>query len=435
RLYTGPGRLIHSGDLDGLDVEAGKRAVIERLEAQGAGASAVNYRMRDWVFARQRYWGEPIPIVYCEHCGAVAVPEDQLPVTLPDVERYEPTGTGESPLAAIESFVRTTCPKCGGPARRETDTMPQWAGSSWYFLRYADPHNDKEPFSRAAANKWLPVDMYIGGVEHAVLHLLYARFFTKVIHDLGLIDFDEPFQRLFNQGMLTLNGSKMSKSKGNVVNPDDIIEQFGVDALRVYELFVGPPEDDAEWSTNGLEGVSRFLHRYYRLFMSHVDRPAPERESLTRLRHRFVATLSERMQGFKLNTAVSAFMEYTNALVEEARQGGLDRATLETMAVTIAPFAPHLGEELWSQLGHSESVFAAAWPTYDERWLRDDELEIAVQVNGRVRAHAVVAADADKAAVLAQVRQSPELAQWLAGKTVVKEIYVPGRLVNLVVKG
>ncbi|WP_067927173.1 leucine--tRNA ligase [Alicyclobacillus shizuokensis] len=434
-LYTGPGRLIHSGDLDGLDVEAGKRAVIERLEAQGAGASAVNYRMRDWVFARQRYWGEPIPIVYCEHCGAVAVPEDQLPVTLPDVERYEPTGTGESPLAAIESFVRTTCPKCGGPARRETDTMPQWAGSSWYFLRYADPHNDKEPFSRAAANKWLPVDMYIGGVEHAVLHLLYARFFTKVIHDLGLIDFDEPFQRLFNQGMLTLNGSKMSKSKGNVVNPDDIIEQFGVDALRVYELFVGPPEDDAEWSTNGLEGVSRFLHRYYRLFMSHVDRPAPERESLTRLRHRFVATLSERMQGFKLNTAVSAFMEYTNALAEEARQGGLDRATLETMAVTIAPFAPHLGEELWSQLGHSESVFAAAWPTYDERWLRDDELEIAVQVNGRVRAHAVVAADADKAAVLAQVRQSPELAQWLAGKTVVKEIYVPGRLVNLVVKG
>jgi leucyl-tRNA synthetase len=433
-LYTGPGRLINSADLDGLDVEAGKRAMIERLREKGLGEAAVNYRMRDWVFARQRYWGEPIPIIYCDQCGTLPVPEDQLPVRLPDVERYEPTGTGESPLAAIESFVHITCPKCGGPARRETDTMPQWAGSSWYFLRYPDPHNDKEPFSREAANKWLPVDMYIGGVEHAVLHLLYARFFTKVIHDLGLIDFDEPFQRLFNQGMLTLNGAKMSKSKGNVVNPDDIIEQFGVDALRVYELFVGPPEDDAEWSTNGLEGVSRFLHRYYRLFAASVGSPAPERESLTRLRHRFLATLKERMESFKLNTAVSAFMEYTNALADEAKQG-LDRATLETMAVTIAPFAPHLGEELWSLLGHTESVFEAEWPTYDEKWLQDDEVEIAVQVNGRVRAHVVIPANADQDAVLTRVKGLPDLAEWLNGKTIVKEIYVPGRLVNLVVKG
>ncbi|SFU91538.1 leucyl-tRNA synthetase [Alicyclobacillus macrosporangiidus] len=433
-LYTGPGRLVNSGPFDGMDNEAAKKAIVDLLKERGIGEAAVTYRMRDWVFARQRYWGEPIPIIYCDRCGTLPVPVEQLPVRLPDVERYEPTGTGESPLAAIESFVNTTCPKCGGPARRETDTMPQWAGSSWYFLRYPDPHNDREPFSREKANAWLPVDMYIGGVEHAVLHLLYARFFTKVIHDLGLIDFDEPFQHLFNQGMLTLGGAKMSKSKGNVVNPDDIIAEHGVDALRMYELFVGPPEDDAEWSTNGLEGVSRFLGRLYRLVMTHVDAPCPTRPALEKLRHRFIASLTERMESFRLNTAVSAFMEYVNQLSEEAKDG-LDRATLETLAVTIAPFAPHLGEELWERLGHQESVFTARWPEYDEKWLKDDEVEIAVQVNGRVRARVVVPADASQDQVLAAARALPELAEWIHGKQVVKEIYVPGRLVNIVVKG
>jgi leucyl-tRNA synthetase len=364
----------------------------------------------------------------------VPVPVEQLPVRLPDVERYEPTGTGESPLAAIESFVHTTCPKCGGPARRETDTMPQWAGSSWYFLRYPDPKNDKEPFSKEAVNKWLPVDMYIGGVEHAVLHLLYARFFTKVMYDLGLIDFQEPFQHLFNQGMVTLNGAKMSKSKGNVVNPEDIVEQFGTDALRMYELFMGPPEEDAEWNTNGLEGVARFLGRVYRLVVSHADAPSPSRPSLEKLRHRFLASLHERMESFRLNTAVSAFMEYLNALQAEAASG-IDRATLETIAVTIAPFAPHLGEELWERLGHRESVFQATWPTYDEKWLKDDEVEIAVQVNGRVRAKLVIAADADAPTAVQAAKAHPEVAEWLDGKEIVKEIYVPGRLVNLVVKG
>ncbi|MBX6353088.1 MAG: leucine--tRNA ligase [Thermoflavifilum sp.] len=432
--YTGDGVLIHSDRFDGLSVAEGKKAIVEALHQQGRGEAAVSYRMRDWVFARQRYWGEPIPIVYCDHCGTVAVPEDQLPVRLPDVERYEPTGTGESPLAAIESFVHTTCPKCGGPARRETDTMPQWAGSSWYFLRYPDPHNDQAPFSKEAANRWLPVDMYIGGVEHAVLHLLYARFFTKVLYDLGLIDFDEPFQRLFNQGMLTLGGAKMSKSKGNVVNPDDIIAEHGADALRVYELFVGPPDEDAEWSTNGMEGVSRFLHRFYRLVVTHADKPVPTRDSLERLRHRFIATLTERLESFRMNTAVSAFMEYLNELSTEAEHG-LDRATLETLAVTIAPFAPHLGEELWERLGHTTSVFDASWPTYDERWLRDEEVEIAIQVNGRVRAHTRIAAEAPQDDAVAVARAHPDVQPWLEGKTVVKEIYVPGRLVNLVVKG
>ncbi|GGJ05722.1 leucine--tRNA ligase [Alicyclobacillus cellulosilyticus] len=432
--YTGPGRLVNSGPFDGMDNEAAKKAIIEELARRGCGEAAVTYRMRDWVFARQRYWGEPIPIIYCDRCGTLPVPEDQLPVRLPDVERYEPTGTGASPLAAIESFVRTTCPRCGGPARRETDTMPQWAGSSWYFLRYADPHNDKEPFGREAVRKWLPVDMYIGGVEHAVLHLLYARFFTKVIYDLGLIDFDEPFQHLFNQGMITLNGAKMSKSKGNVVSPDDLIARFGVDALRMYELFVGPPEEDAEWNTNGLEGVSRFLHRFYRLVAAHAKSPAPARPALQKLRHRFLHTLHERMESFRLNTAVSAFMEYINALYDEAEQGGLDRDTLETLAVTVAPFAPHLGEELWEMLGHETSVFEARWPAYDERWLADEEVEIAIQVNGRLRARMVVPADAPEADVVARAKAHPDMGVWLDGKDVVKAIYVPGRLLNLVVR-
>lgn len=435
QLYVGPGVLVNSGQYDGLTVEEGKQAIVAALAEKGVGEKTVTYRMRDWVFARQRYWGEPIPIIYCDKCGTLPVPVEDLPVRLPDVERYEPTGTGESPLAAIDSFVYTTCPKCGGPARRETDTMPQWAGSSWYFLRYPDPHNDKAPFSSEAVNDWLPVDMYIGGVEHAVLHLLYARFFTKVIHDLGLIDFDEPFQHLFNQGMLTLNGAKMSKSKGNVVNPDDIIEKHGVDALRMYELFVGPPEDDAEWNDNGLEGVSRFLGRLYRFFQQHVAHTSATRPELERLRHRFIAQLSERMETFRLNTAVSAFMEYLNALGTAANHGGIDRATLETLAVTLAPFAPHLGEELWLNLGHETSVFAATWPTYDKQWLKDDEVEVAVQVNGKIRTKIVISSDATEEVAVAAAKDHPDVLPWMDGKSLAKAIYVPGRLVNLVVKG
>lgn len=433
-LYTGDGVIVHSESLNGLGVEDAKKAAISLLEKTGRAESTVNYRLRDWVFARQRYWGEPIPIVHCDKCGTVAVPVEQLPVLLPDVEKYEPTGTGESPLAAIESFVNTTCPNCGGNAKRETDTMPQWAGSCWYFLRYADPHNEQEPFSKAAIDYWLPVDMYIGGVEHAVLHLLYSRFYVKFIYDLGLIQFDEPFQRLFTQGMITLNGAKMSKSKGNVVNPDDIIDKYGVDALRMYEMFVGPPEDEAEWNTNGLEGVYRFLQRTFRLVSSNATHCAAERDSLTKLRHRFVATLTERIEHFRFNTAVSAFMEYLNALSTEAKQG-IDRASLETLTIAIAPFAPHLGEEMWELLGHKQSVFEASWPTYDELWLKDDEIEVAIQVNGRVRAKMVVPADISDADAILAAKQLGDIAEWVDGKEMVKEIYVPQRLVNLVVKG
>jgi len=433
-LYTGPGIIVNSEALNGLDVERAKDAVIAALQEKGCGDSTVSFRLRDWVFARQRYWGEPIPIVFCDTCGTLPVPVEQLPVLLPEVERYEPTGTGESPLAAIPSFVHTTCPKCGGPARRETDTMPQWAGSSWYFLRYADPNNDNAPFSEAAVNHWLPVDMYIGGVEHAVLHLLYARFFTKVIYDLGLINFTEPFSNLFTQGMITLNGAKMSKSKGNVVNPDDIIRTYGADVLRMYEMFVGPPEDEAEWNDNGLEGVSRFVQRLYRLAMHHVKHTSPPRAALDKLRHRFVATLTERVNSFRFNTAVSAFMEYVNALSAEAKTG-IDQLTLETLAIAIAPFAPHLGEELWSALGHQTSVFEASWPTYDEAMLTDDEVEIAIQVNGRIRAHIVMPTKATQAEAVAAAKSHSDVVSWIAGKDVVKEIYVQGRLVNIVVKG
>jgi leucyl-tRNA synthetase len=434
QLYTGSGQLINSEQFNGLNTETAKKEIVKALEERGIGEATVTYRMRDWVFARQRYWGEPIPIVYCDACGTLPVPVEQLPVRLPDVERYEPTGTGDSPLAAIDSFVHTTCPKCGGPARRETDTMPQWAGSSWYFLRYPDVHNHELPFSQEKANAWLPVDMYIGGVEHAVLHLLYARFYTKVIYDLGLINFEEPFQHLFNQGMVTLNGAKMSKSKGNVVNPDDIIHHHGADALRMYELFVGPPEEDAEWNTNGLEGVSRFLHRLYRLFMANVQKPSATRPELEKLRHRFIASLHERMDSFRLNTAVSAFMEYLNALSDEAGKG-LDKATLETLAITLSPFAPHLGEELWESLGHKNSVFTAQWPSFDEKWLVDEEIEIAIQINGRVRARFVIAADSSSEDALQAAKCHPEMVEWFAGKEIVKEIYVPGRLANFVVKG
>jgi len=434
-LYTGPGSLVNSRFLNGMTVEEANSAMLAELTKRGAGEETINYRLRDWVFARQRYWGEPIPIIYCDSCGMVPVPVEDLPVRLPDVERYEPTGTGSSPLAAIDSFVHTTCPECGAAARRETDTMPQWAGSSWYFLRYVDVHNDKLPFSGESANKWLPVDMYVGGVEHAVLHLLYARFFTKVIYDLGLINFTEPFQHLFTQGMITLNGAKMSKSKGNVVNPDALMREFGADALRMYEMFVGPPEDDAEWNDNGLAGVSRFLQRYYRLFMEHVSHPVAERDALIKLRNRFIANLHSRMDSFRLNTAVSTFMEYLNDVGREAQHGGLDRDTLHAMAVTIAPFAPHLGEELWAAMGNRKSVFEGTWPSFDEHWLHDDTVEIAVQINGKVRGKVMIPADATAEVAIASAKASQDTQEWLDGKQIVKELYVPGRLVNLVVKG
>ena len=427
------GIMINSGDWNGLESAVLKKEAPHMIEEKGFGHKTVNYKLRDWVFSRQRYWGEPIPIIHCPKCGCVPVPEDQLPLKLPEVESYQPTGTGESPLAAIDGWVNTTCPVCGAPAKRETNTMPQWAGSSWYFLRYVDSHNKEELVSREKADKYLPVDMYIGGVEHAVLHLLYSRFYTKFLCDIGAIDFDEPFNKLFNQGMITgKNGIKMSKSKGNVVSPDDLVRDYGCDSLRLYELFVGPPELDAEWDDRGIEGVSRFLNRFWNLVMDNKDKDVKASKEMIKLRHKLVYDIEYRFNQFSLNTVISGFMEYNNKLIELARkEGGIDRETLKTFVILLAPFAPHIGEELWQQLGGDDSVFHAQWPECDEEAMKDDEIEVAVQINGKTRAVISISADSSKEDAIAAGREAVK--EKLTGN-VVKEIYVPGKIVNIVCK-
>ena len=361
------------------------------------------------------------------------VPEDQLPLTLPEVDSYQPTGTGESPLAAIDEWVNTTCPCCGAPAKRETNTMPQWAGSSWYFLRYVDSKNNEALVSKEKADKYLPVDMYIGGVEHAVLHLLYSRFYTKFLHDIGVVDFDEPFKKLFNQGMITgKNGIKMSKSKGNVVSPDDLVRDYGCDSLRLYELFVGPPELDAEWDDRGIEGVSRFLNRFYNLVMTSKDKDIKETKEMVKLRHKLVYDIEQRFEQFSLNTVISGFMEYNNKFIELAKkEGGIDKETLKTFVTLLAPFAPHLGEELWRELGGTDSVFHSTWPECDTEAMKDDEIEIAVQINGKTRGVVALPADVDKETALAAGKEAVK--EKLTGN-IVKEIYVPGKIINIVCK-
>ena len=427
------GTMINSGDWNGMESSVLKVEAPVMIEKMGIGKKTVNYKLRDWVFSRQRYWGEPIPIIHCPNCGNVAVPVEELPLRLPEVESYEPTGTGESPLAAIDEWVNCSCPKCGAAAKRETNTMPQWAGSSWYFLRYADPHNKEELVSKEKADKYLPVDMYIGGVEHAVLHLLYSRFYTKFLYDIGAVDFEEPFTKLFNQGMITgKNGIKMSKSKGNVISPDDLVENYGCDSLRMYELFVGPPELDAEWDDRGIDGVYRFLSRFYNLVMDNKDKNTPENKALVRARNKMVHMISQRLESFSLNTVISGFMESTNNLIALAKkEGGVDRKTLEDAVLLIAPFAPHIAEELWRELGHENSVFAHSWPEFDEAKMKEDEIQVPVQVNGKARAVITVDAEADKETVLAAAKEA------VAGKltgNIVKEIYVPKKIVNIVVK-
>ena len=433
KAYTeAQGKMINSGEWNGMESAELKKNAPHIIEEKGFGKKTVNYKLRDWVFSRQRYWGEPIPIVHCPHCGNVAVPVEELPLRLPDVDKYEPTGTGESPLAAIESWVNCTCPKCGAPAKRETNTMPQWAGSSWYFLRYVDSHNDKELVSKEKADKYLPVDMYIGGVEHAVLHLLYSRFYTKFLHDIGVIDFDEPFTKLFNQGMICKNGNKMSKSKGNVVSPDDMVRDYGCDALRLYELFMGPPELDAEWDDRGMDGVYRFINRFYKLCQDSKDKDIEATKEMITERHKLIRDIQTRFDSFSLNTVVSGFMEHNNTLLDIAkREGGVDKETIRTFAVLLAPFAPHLAEEAWHEMGGTDTVFKAGWPVYDESQTVEDTIKVPVQVNGKVKAVIEVAADCAKEEVLNIAREA--IADKVNGN-IVKEIYVPKKIVNLVVK-
>jgi leucyl-tRNA synthetase len=434
--YTGDGPMKNSGAFSGRPASEGRKEIVHWLESNGLGRAAIQYKLRDWVFSRQRYWGEPIPIVHCPSCGPVAVPESDLPVRLPEVEQYQPTGTGESPLAAIAEWVNVPCPECGKPGKRETDTMPQWAGSSWYFLRYASP-NAKDALVSKDGLKWLPVDMYVGGVEHAILHLLYARFFTMFLFDIGVVGFEEPFKRLFNQGMITYPGKsgkaeKMSKSKGNVVNPDDLVRDYGCDSLRLYELFVGPPELDAEWNDKGIEGVHRFLKRAWHWVVIHNGKwsATPRRELLVE-RHRLVKNVTERLESLRMNTIVSAFMEFINAVT--AIPEAPDRETVEAFLIAIAPFAPHFAEELWQQTGHKPTIFHQKWPGWDLAYTTEAVAEIAVQINGKVRGTVRVDVSAPEDDVVAVAMADPQVARHLDGKTIRKRVYVQGRILNLIV--
>ena len=434
--FCDEGPMINSGEFNGLPSAEGRKAIVAMLEKKGAGKATINYKLRDWVFSRQRYWGEPIPIVQCEKDGLVPVDKKDLPVRLPDVERYEPTGTGESPLAAIHEWVNTKCPKCGGPAKRETDTMPQWAGSSWYFLRYASPQAN-DALVTEVGKKWLPVDMYVGGIEHAVLHLLYSRFFTMFLYDIGIVGFEEPFTRLFNQGMITYVGrsgkaEKMSKSKGNVVNPDELVRDLGCDSLRMYELFVGPPELDAEWNDRGIEGVHRFLKRAWHWVTIHNDKwtDSPSQKMLVE-RHVLVKNVTERLEAFRMNTIVSSFMEFLNAVTSMTEAP--DKETVETFLVAIAPFAPHFAEELWERTGHQPSIFFQKWPKWDETYTTSDTVTVAIQINGKLRATLIVAMDSSEDVVMTAATANADVVRYLDGQSIRKKVYVKNRILNLVV--
>ena len=427
------GIMVNSGILDGMTVEEAKVRIKDYLEETGIGHRKVNYKLRDWVFARQRYWGEPIPIVHCEKCGYVPIDESELPLVLPQVDSYEPTDNGESPLSKMTDWVNTTCPKCGGKAMRETDTMPQWAGSSWYFLRYMDPHNDESFASKEALNYWHQVDWYNGGMEHTTLHLLYSRFWHKFLYDIGQVPTTEPYAKRTSHGMiLGENGEKMSKSRGNVVNPDDVVNEFGADTLRLYEMFIGDFEKAAPWSNAGIKGCRRFIERYWNLQSILVDGEAirPEMENSF---HKAIKKVSYDIENLKFNTAIASLMALMNVIAEK---GSINKAELSVFTMLLNPFAPHVTEEVWSEMKLGEGmVTEQPWPKYDESKCKDDVIEIVVQVNGKVRARLCVAADIQKDDAIALAKAEDRIAAEINGKNVVKEIYVPGKLVNIVVKG
>lgn len=501
RGYVDAGVAVNSGEFDGLPTAEFKQRIVAWLEKTGQGAGKTNYKLRDWLFSRQRFWGEPFPLLHCAKCGVVPVPEDQLPVRLPEMKDYRPTADGQPPLARATEWLRATCPRCGGPARRETNTMPQWAGSCWYYLRYIDPQNEAALVDPAKEKYWMPVDLYVGGAEHAVLHLLYARFWHKVLYDCGVVSTPEPAQRLVHQGIIlgeleyvayrdaagawvsadgvddnggdkrtgekyaatkipetdlqkqgdafvlksqpgirvSARAYKMSKSRGNVINPDDIVKEYGADALRLYEMFMGPLTQAKPWSMKGLEGVSRFLSRAYRL-VADDETGAPSARlgdgeptrGQWRALHAAIKKVTHDLEGLEYNTAISAMMIFVN---EAQSWDKLPRALLAPFVLILAPFAPHLAEELWSRLGHPDTLANEPWPAWNEAYLRQDEIEIPVQVNGKLRGRIRVPAAADEAAVVAAAMACPEAASFLAGKTVVKKVFIPKRMVNLVAAG
>lgn len=429
--HTGEGVHVNSEFLDGLGKEEAISKMIEWLEERGLGKGTVNYKLRDWIFSRQRYWGEPIPLVHCDECGIVPVPEEDLPLTLPQVKSYTPTGTGESPLAGIDEWVNTTCPKCGKPAKRETNTMPQWAGSCWYYLRYLDPHNEKELASREKIEYWMPVDLYVGGAEHAVLHLLYARFWHKVLFDIGVVNTDEPFQRLINQGMILGEGGvKMSKSLGNVINPDDIIGEFGADTMRLYEMFMGPLQVSKPWSVKGVAGVHRFLDRVWRVSERELTEETPPKE-LVKLLHQTIKKVSGDTSRLEFNTAISQMMIFINGIFKEEK---LYRSLWEPFVLLLSPYAPHLGEELWQKLGHNDTLAYEKWPEWDEELVKEESVEIVVQINGKVRTKLQLPAGTGKEDLEKEALSSERIKTLLEGKSIVKIIAVPDKLVNIVAK-
>ena len=425
------GIMVNSGFLDGLPVEEAKKAIIRWLEEHKKGETKVNYKLRDWVFSRQRYWGEPIPLVNCPKCGWVAIPEEELPLRLPEVESYEPTDNGESPLAKLTDWVKTTCPCCGGPAERETDTMPQWAGSSWYFLRYCDPHNANALAAKEALDYWMPVDWYNGGMEHTTLHLLYSRFWHKFLYDIGVVSCKEPYAKRTSHGMiLGENGEKMSKSRGNVVNPDDVIAQYGADTLRMYEMFIGDFEKTAPWNTSSIKGVKRFLERVAALtdIMTPEEGYSPELEGSF---HKLIRKVSEDIEGLKCNTAIAAMMSVLNEINDK---GSVTRGELRTFITLLNPFAPHLTEEMNEAIGGKEMLVHAKWPEYDPAKCVDAAVEIAVQISGKIKARLMIPSDAAEEEVKALVMADANVQAALAGKSIIKEIYVKGKLYNIVAK-
>ena len=466
QAWTEDGIHVNSGFLDGLNKADAIAKMLDFLEEHKCGHKAVNYKLRDWVFSRQRYWGEPIPLIHCDHCGIVPVPEDQLPLRLPEVTKYEPSGTGESPLVNIDSWVNTTCPVCGRPAKRETNTMPQWAGSCWYYLRYIDPKNSSAFVDPEKEKYWMPVDLYIGGAEHAVLHLLYSRFWHHVLYDLGLVSTKEPFHKLVNQGMITSfaykkkNGiiipadtveeaspgkfveketgeaveqvvTKMSKSLKNVINPDNVIRDYGADTMRVYEMFMGPLTMSKPWSTQGTIGVYRFLDRIWRIATEKKIEKTAVPAELEKLLHKTIKKVTQDTESLNFNTAISQMMVLVN---EMNKLETVPETVLEKLTLLLSPYAPHLAEELWQMLGHEPSVANEKWPEYDEALCAEDTIEMVVQVNGKLRARIPMPADADKEEMLAEAKKDAKIIPYIEGKTVIKEIVVPGKLVNLVVK-
>ncbi|MBB5336078.1 leucine--tRNA ligase [Pectinatus brassicae] len=445
--YTDEGILINSGEFNGMNNRKAIPAMIDWLEKNNCGKRRINYRLRDWLISRQRYWGAPIPVIYCDKCGTVLVPEKDLPVKLPEDVNFEPGSV--SPLAQSEEFVNCTCPKCGGPAHRETDTMDTFICSSWYYMRYADAKNTTAPFSKELVNKWLPVDQYIGGIEHAILHLLYSRFFTKVLKDVGLVDFDEPFKNLLTQGMVIKDGSKMSKSLGNVVSPEEIIGKYGADTARLFILFAAPPERDLEWSDQGVDGAWRFLNRVWRIVEQYLPTIKENKKTdvaaltsaekeLRRVLHTTIKKVTEDIaERSNFNTAISSIMELVNAFYavnDKEIQAGLINETATSLLLLLAPFAPHITEELWQELGHTNSIHIADWPQYDEKATVADEVEIVVQVNGKVREKITISAQAAPEDVKKQATELDRIQEITADKNIVKVIYVPKKLVNIVIK-